>query len=147
MLIIFFRKCDIFRDISIQLALRLGRVDFFLSSIHDIWVKTNTFSSMHHVSKMLSFRDTGCSKPHTLNRSSLAFAKRGSLCELAINYTRLCIWYMAQNICFPTPIRAFQHWCVYSNTESLQTFSSWFMWFIFKWFKFLTIGNILIWKR
>ena len=46
----------------------------FLSSNHHILVKTKTIcsTSMHHMSKMLGFRDTPCSKPHTLNRSSLA---------------------------------------------------------------------------
>ena len=66
------------RDISTKLAKSLGRSgssETLLSRTFDIQVKTNMFCYMHHMSKMLSFRDTPSSKPHIVQELS-RFANR-----------------------------------------------------------------------
>ena len=83
----FFRKCDSFQDISVQLALGTGRVGSGRAGSSWKWVqgvKTNIFCFLHHMSKTLRFRDIQLfCFPIYRYRSSLALRREPSLCELA----------------------------------------------------------------
>ena len=79
--IIFLSKIDSFWVISVSKAWRSERAGSF--HIATIWVKTNTFCSMDHISKMLSFRDTKFFRKHHMGENPLSWLRfaRNECCQ------------------------------------------------------------------
>ena len=91
MLTIFFRKCDIFRDISVQLALRSGRAGpgrfFFIINSSYLGENKHFFFYAPYVKNAYSFRDTPCSKPHISSRFFSNLGGGVNICRLLICFS------------------------------------------------------------